>query len=131
MGHKYKDKYTLSRGLFKHVKLMLYKSIDYSLYYNIIKRFFEILIRDIVVRDRIVSLPNKMGYVYLDEKPHKRAFHIRVDNEATKEAGETIYNRIPILDDFYKKLVWVRPTKYRNCKILPLGWSKKIINYKD
>ena len=73
-------------------------------------------------------LPNQMGYVYLDEKPHRRAFHIRVDNESTKEAGETVFYKVPILDDFYKKLVWVRPTKYRNCKIMPLGYSRKLIN---
>jgi hypothetical protein len=116
------------KTIYKHVKLMLYKNIDYSLYYNIIKRFFEILIRDIVERGHEVSLPNQMGYVYLDEKPHARAFHVRVDNEATKESGETVFYKVPILDDFYKKLVWVRPTKYRNCKILPLGYSKRIIN---
>mgnify|MGYP000022308325 CR=1 FL=1 len=89
MGHKYKDKYTSIKDVFKHVKLMLYKNIDYKLYYSIIRRFFEILIRDVVERDRQVYLPDGMGYVYLDEKPHKRAFHVRVDNEATKESGET------------------------------------------
>ena len=128
MGHKYKDKYIFIKDIFKHVKILLYKNIDYGLYYNIIKRFFEILIRDVVEREREVSLPDQMGYIYLDEKPHKRAFHIRVDNKATKEAGETVFYKVPILDDFYKKLVWVRPTKYRNCKILPLGYSKKAIN---
>ena len=128
MGHKYKDKYTSIRNIYKHVKVILYKNINYSLYYNIIKRYFEILIRDVVERGYEVSLPNQMGYVYLDERPHKRAFHIRVDNEATKQAGETIFYKVPILDDFYKKLVWVRPTKYRNCKIMPLGYSRKIIN---
>ena len=128
MGHKYKDKYTSIRSIYKHVKVILYKNIDYGLYYNIIRRFFEILIRDVVERGHEVSLPNQMGYVYLDERPHKRAFHIRVDNEATKQAGETIFYKVPILDDFYKKLVWVRPTKYRNCKIMPLGYSRKIIN---
>ena len=107
---------------------MLYKNINYSLYYNIIKRYFEILIRDISQRDRSVFLPNQMGYVYLDERPHKRAFHIRTDVQASKEQGELVQYRVPILDDFYKKLVWVRPTKYRNCKILPLGYSKRIIN---
>ena len=116
------------KDIYKHVKIMLYKKINYKLYYSIIKRFFEILIRDVVQRERKVYLPNQMAYVYLDEKPHKRAFHIRVDNEATKEAGETIFYKVPILDDFYKKLVWVRPTKYRNCKIMPLGYSRKIIN---
>ena len=128
MGHKYKDKYTSIKSIYKQVKVILYKNINYSLYYNIIKRYFEILIRDAVERGHKVSLPNQMGYVYLDERPHKRAFHIRVDNEATKKAGETIFYKVPILDDFYKKLVWVRPTKYRNCKIMPLGYSRKIIN---
>jgi hypothetical protein len=116
------------RDLFNNVRKNLYKNITYSLYYNIIKRFCEIFIRDVTLRDRQVSLPNQMGYVYLDERPHKRAFHIRVDNEATKQEGETIFYKVPILDDFYKKLVWVRPTKYRNCKIMPLGYSRKIIN---
>ena len=69
-----------------------------------------------------------MGYVCVDEKPHRRAFHIRIDNEATKEAGKTVRYRVPILDDFYKKLIWVRPTKYRNCKIMPLRYLKEIIN---
>ena len=128
MGHKYKNKYTSIKSIYKHVKLVLYKKIDYSLYYNIMKRFFEILIRDVAERGRVVYLPNSMGYVYLDERPHKRAFHIRVDNDATKEQGQTVYRKVPILDDFYKKLVWVRPTKYRNCKILPLGYSRNIIN---
>lgn len=128
MGHKYKDKYMPIKNIYKHVKLLLYKNIDYSLYYNIIKKFFEILIRDVVERDHKVYLPNQMGYVYLDEKPHTRAFHVRVDNKATKETGETVFYKVPILDDFYKKLVWVRPTKYRNCKIMPLGYSRKIIN---
>ncbi len=128
MGHKYKDKYISIKDIYNNIKTIFYKNINYTLYYNIVKRFFEILIRDVVERDRKVYLPNQMGYVYLDEKLHKRAFHIRVDNKATKELGETVFYKVPILDDFYKKLVWVRPTKYRNCKILPLGYSKKIIN---
>jgi len=101
------------------------KLIDYDTF---IKRFFEILIRDVVERDRLVFLPNSMGYVYLDEKPHKRAFHIRTDIQASKEQGELVQYKVPILDDYYKKIAWVRPTKYKNCKILPLGYSKKIIN---
>ena len=127
MSSKYKHKYFSVRDLFSNVNKLIYKNINYSLYYNIVKRFFEILIRDVVDRDRMVFLPNQMGYVYLDEKPHKRAFHIRTDIKASKEKGELVQYKIPILDDFYKKLVWVRPTKYRNCKIMPLGYSKRII----
>ena len=128
MGHKYKDKYTFTKDIYKSIKSVLYKNIDYSLYYNIIKKFFEILIRDVVERERKVYLPNQMGYVYLDEKPHKRAFHYRIDNEASKKEGEIIRYKVPILDDFYKKLIWVRPSKYKKCKLIPLGYSKKIIN---
>ena len=128
MSSKYKHKYFSVRDIFKNIKDLLYKNITYSLYYNIIKRFFQILVRDIAQRDRLVFLPNQMGYIYLDEKPHKRAFHIRTDIAASKEKGELVQYKIPKLDDFYKKLVWVRPTKYRNCKIMPLGYSKRIIN---
>ena len=142
MSHKYKDKYVSIKDIYKSIRASfgkyflyckkrdrkLYKSVDYGIYYNIIKRFCEILIRDTAIRDRKVYLPNQMGYIYLGERPHKRAFHYRIDNEATKEAGQTVRYRVPILDDFYKKLVWVRPIKYRNCKIMPLGYSKRIIN---
>ena len=142
MSHKYKDKYVSIKDIYKSIRApfgkyflyckkrdrKLYKSVDYGIYYNIIKRFCEILIRDTAIRDRKVYLPNQMGYIYLGERPHKRAFHYRIDNEATKEAGQTVRYRVPILDDFYKKLIWVRPTKYRNCKVMPLGYSKRIIN---
>ena len=128
MSSKYKHKYISVRDLFKRVNKVLYKKINYSLYYNIIKRYFEIFIRDIVERNRIVILPNKMGYVYIDERPHKRAFHIRTDFKASKEKGELVTYKIPILDDFYKKLIWIKSPEYKNCKIMPLGYSKRIIN---
>jgi hypothetical protein len=128
MGLKYKDKYILVKEIYRSIKDNFYKKINYSLFYNIVKKYFEIMIRDLVDRDREFSIPNQMGYVYLDEKPHKRAFHIRTDVFASKNEGKLVQYKVPILDDFYKKLVWVRPTKYRNCKILPLGYSKKIIN---
>tara|TARA_R100000458_G_C8163613_1_gene166749 strand:- start:82 stop:474 length:393 start_codon:yes stop_codon:yes gene_type:complete len=128
VGLKYKNKYTSIRDIYKIIKKDIYKRIDYKIYYSIIKRFFEILIRDTVERKRKVYIPNQMGYIYLTEKPHKRAFHMRVDYEASKETGHLVKYKVPILDDFYKKLVWMRPTKYRNCKLLPLGYSKRIIN---
>ena len=128
MGLRYKDKYVLVKEIYRSIKDSFYKKISYSLFYNIVKKYFEIMIRDLVYRDREFSLPNQMGYVYLDEKPHKRAFHIRTDMTASKSEGRLVQYKVPILDDFYKKLVWVRPTKYRNCKILPLGYSKRIIN---
>ena len=47
MGHKYKDKYISVRDIYKNIKSNIYKNINYGLYYSIVKRFFEILIRDI------------------------------------------------------------------------------------
>ena len=73
-------------------------------------------------------LPNNMGYVYLDKREHTRAFHVRIDQKASKETGELVKYKVPILDDFYHKLVWVRPKKYKNCKVIPLGIYKRIIN---
>ncbi len=128
MGHKYKDKYISVRDIYKNIKSNIYKNINYGLYYSIVKRFFEILIRDVVERDREVYLPNKMGYIYIDERPHIRAFHYNIDNKASKIEGKIVRNRVPILDDFYKKLIWVRPSVYKKCKFMPLGYSKNIIN---
>ena len=128
MGLKYKDKYVLLKEIYKSIKDNFYKKISYSLFYNIVKKYFEIMIRDLVDRNREFSIPNQMGYVYLDEKPHKRAFHIRTDMNASKSKGRLVQYKVPILDDFYKKIVWSRPDKYKNCKMLPLGYSKKIIN---
>ena len=126
VGLKYKDKYTSIRDIYNSVKANL--NIPYTTYYNIIKKFCMILIRDMVARKRKVYIPNSMGYMYLTEKEHKRAFHTRVDYNKTKETGSVVTYQVPILTDFYKKIIWVRPTKYRNCKVLPLGFSKKIIN---
>jgi|TARA_R100000656_G_scaffold107361_1_gene79499 hypothetical protein len=128
MGLKYKNNYILLKEIYKNIKDSFYKKINYSLFYKIVKRYFEIMIRDLVYRDREVFMPNRMGYVYLEEKPHKRAFHIRTDIIASKIKGKLIQYKVPILDDFYKKIVWIKPKKYTNCKILPLGYSKKIIN---
>jgi hypothetical protein len=128
VGNKYKDKYISLRDIYKNIKKEIYKKINYSTYYNILKCYLKLLIRDVVDRKREVSLPNNMGYVYIAERPHKRAFHIRIDNEATKETGHYVKYKVPILNDFYKKLIWIKPIKYRDCKVMPLGYFKKIIN---
>ena len=128
MGYRYKDKYISLKDIYVKIKLVFCKNITYKTYYSIIKRFFEILVGDAVERNRKVCLPNNMGYVCVEEKPHSRAFHVRVDNEATKKAGKIVKYRVPILDDYYKKLIWARPTKYRSCKLMPLRYTKEIIN---
>ena len=128
MGLRYKNKYIFIKDIYKTIKNKFYKKVNYSTFYNIIKRYLEILIRDVTERGREVCLPNRMGFVYIAEQPHKRAFHIRIDNKASNEAGYYIKYKVPILDDFYKKLIWVRPKKYRHCKFMPLGYFRKQIN---
>ena len=61
MGHKYKYKYISLKDIYKNIKKEIYKKIDYSTYYNILKCYLKLLIRDVVDRKREVSLPNNMG----------------------------------------------------------------------
>ena len=107
---------------------MLHKKIEYKLYYSIITKFFYILLRDISQRGREVQLPGTMGSVCLETVVQKRAFHYRVDNNATEKNKKTVFYKVPILNDYYTKLIWNRPKKYKTCKLIPLGYSKKIIN---
>ena len=107
---------------------MLHKKIEYKLYYSIITKFFYILLRDISQREREVQLPGTMGNVCLETVVQKRAFHYRVDNNATEKNKKTVFYKVPILNDYYTKLIWNRPKKYKTCKLIPLGYSKKIIN---
>ncbi len=127
-SRKYKDKYANLKDIYKNINERLSKKITYTRYYKVISKFFEILFRDVIVRNDIVHLPNRMGYIYLDKKEHKRAFHYRIDlNESNKKGKKVIY-KVPILDDYYHKIVWVRPGKYKNCKIMPLTKVKNLIN---
>ena len=102
--------------------------LDYKTYYAVISKFFEILIRDVVTRNELVHLPGDLGYVYLDKKEHNRAFHYRVDINESNKKGKLVKYKVPILDDYYHKIVWVRPKKYSKCKIMPLSNFKKEIN---
>ena len=122
-SRKYKHKYLAVKDVHDNGS----KELPYTRYYKIVKRFFEILFRDVIKRLDLVHLPNKMGYIYLDKKEHKRAFHYRIDlNKSNKQKEKVIY-KVPILDDYYYKIVWVRPHKYRNCKIMPLTKVKELI----
>ena len=122
-SRKYKHKYLAVKDVHDNGS----KEKPYTRYYKIVKRFFEILFRDVIKRLDLVHLPNKMGYIYLDKKEHKRAFHYRIDlNKSNKQKEKVIY-KVPILDDYYYKIVWVRPHKYRNCKIMPLTKVKELI----
>ena len=61
---------------------------------------------------------------------YKRAFHYRLDHEETNKTGMPVIYKVPILDDYYHKIVWKRPLKYAKCKILPLTFFKNLINNK-
>jgi hypothetical protein len=127
-SRKYKDKYANLKDIYKNINERLSKKITYTRYYKVISKFFEILFRDVIVRNDIVHLPNRMGYIYLDKKEHKRAFHYRIDLNESNKKGEKVIYKVPILDDYYHKIVWVRPGKYKNCKIMPLTKVKNLIN---
>ena len=102
--------------------------IDYKSYYAIIKRYLEILIRDVTKRQEIVYLPHRMGSIFIKRKKHKRAFHYRVNIHKTIEEGKVVVDKIPILDDYYYKVVWQRPKSCGKAKILPLRQFKNAIN---
>ena len=63
MGHKYKDKYVSLKDIYNKIKSSFYKKVDYKLYYKIITKYLEILLRDAVDRNHRVALPDKMGFI--------------------------------------------------------------------
>ena len=67
MGLKYKDRYVSVKDIYSNVNHNFNRKINYSIFYKVIKKFFEIVVRDIVERNRRVFLPNSMGYIYLAE----------------------------------------------------------------
>ena len=141
-SRKHKDKYTSLKDIYKNIKRELRvntkwskrkkeyrtKQIDYSVFYSIVKRFLEILIRDLVERYELIHLPENFGYLYIDKKTHKRPFHLRVDIKESDKLGKIIKYKVPILDDYYYKLIWKRPRKFAKCKIMPLAIFKNNIN---
>lgn len=66
--------------------------------------------------------------MYIKKEVHKRPFHIQIDIQESEKKGELVKYKVPIVDDFYNKLVWERPTTYKRYKILPLNKFKKLIN---
>ena len=49
---------------------------------------------------------------------NKRPFHIRVDIAESERTGEVVKYKVPILENYYNKLVWLRPDRFKKCKIL-------------
>ena len=86
VGRKYKNKYISIKDIYnkrkKDIKVKgtwcktLNKhrdnNISYTIFFNIVRRFFEILARDLIVSNQLIHLPLDFGYIYLDKKEHKR-----------------------------------------------------------
>ena len=128
---KYKDKYVSLKEIYRTIrKLLIFnnKQMTYSVYYNIIVDFFTELIKQVAVEKEQVRLPKKMGKIYIKKELHKRPFHIQIDINESEKTGQIVKYKIPILNDYYNKLVWERSSKYKRYKILPLNKFKRLIN---
>jgi hypothetical protein len=131
----YKDKYTSIKEIYSSIRKDLRvksergtRYLEYGEYYAIVEAFLDEMIHILAKDQEVFKMPFKMGELYIQTLPHKRAFHVRVDHEASKEKGELVFYKVPILDDTYKKVSWDRPYKYGKYKVLPLRRFKELIH---
>lgn len=125
VNKSYKHKYVSIDEIYNQIE----DSIDISLkdYKKLLKSFYRAFTDEIVNEREVVHLPNKMGYCYIKKLEHKRAFHLRIDIEETKKQGELVRYKVPILDDYYYKVMWHRKGTMGKCKIMPLSLLKNSI----
>ena len=130
----FKDKYVFLKDVFNNIKKNIKvrgdkrdRQLNYTEYRNIVSGYFNILIEDVAVNRDKVKLPSRFGTVYVKKCKNKRPFHIRVDIAESEKRGEVVKYKVPILDNYYNKLVWLRPKKFKKCKVLPLSRFKSII----
>ncbi len=126
LQRSYKDKYVNLRDIHKSIKSDV-NNISYSDFYNVVKTFFEELIHELVTNKATVTLPARFGKVYIKKMLQKRAFHYRCNVNETDEKGDRVVYKVPILNDYYYKLVWLRPKKYKMAKLVPAGFFKRAI----
>ena len=131
---KYKDKYVLLKDVFNSIKKEIKvkgerknRQLSYTEYRGVISKFFDVLIEDVARNRDKVRLPNRFGTVYMKKCKNRRAFHIRLDIAESERTGEVVKYKVPILNDYYNKLVWLRPGKFKKCKVLPLSRFKNVI----
>lgn len=131
---KYKDKYVLLKDVFKNIRKEIKvkgekrdRQLSYTEYRGIVSEFFDTLIDEVARNRNKARLPNRFGTVYIKKCKNKRAFHIRLDIAESEKRGEIVKYKVPILNDYYNKLVWLRPGKFKKCKILPLSRFKNVI----
>ena len=98
------------------------------MFFKIVTKFFEILARDLIVRQQRISLPLNLGYLILEKKEHTRAFHIRKDVVESKKQGFTVRYKVPILDDYYYRIKWNKKLKDTfRCKLYPAKKVRELI----
>ena len=131
---KFKDKYIFLKDVFENIRRDIKikgttkdRQLSYTEYRAIVSRFFDVLIEDVARNRDKARLPNRFGTVYVKKCKNKRAFHIRLDIAESEKRGEIVKYKVPILNDYYNKLVWLRPGKFKKCKILPLSRFKNVI----
>lgn len=130
----YKNKYVLLKDIFNVIKKDIKikgttkkRQLSYTEYREIVSRFFDVLIQEVAENRDKARLPLKFGTVYVKKCKNKRPFHIRLDIAESEKTGEIVKYKVPILDNYYNKLVWLRPARFRKCKILPLTRFKTVI----
>ena len=128
---KYKNKYVSLKEIYRTIRKSLIfnnRQMSYSSYFNIIVSFLDELIKQVAEEKEKVQLPKKMGSIYIKKEFHKRPFHVQIDVNESEKTGKLVKYKVPILTDYYNKLVWERPTTYKKYKILPLRRFKELIN---
>lgn len=128
---KYKDKYVSLKDIYRTIRKSLIfgnKQMSYSVYFNIMTSFLSELIVEVAEEKEKVQLPRKMGSMYIKKELHKRPFHVQIDVNESEKTGKLVKYKVPILTDYYNKLVWERPARYKKYKILPLRRFKELIN---
>jgi len=135
VSKKYKDKYVSVKDIHNTIKKGIRvksergtRMLEYSEYLLVLEAFLTEVMNSVVVEQEVFKMPNKMGDIYMKKLPHRRPFHVRIDHKESKEKGELVLYKVPILDDYYNKVMWDRPYKYSKYKILPLKRFKELIN---
>lgn len=118
MGFNYRDKYITSDDIYREIKDDI--DLNEKEFKRLIKAFCKEFTEELVYNKKLVHIPNQMGYCYIKKTPHKRPFHVRVDWEEFERTGEIVKYKVPILDDYYYKLVWTRKGNMNKCKMMPL-----------
>ena len=128
---KYKDKYVSLKEIYRTIRKGLIfnnKQMSYSVYFNIMVVFLNEFIKQLAKEKEKVKLPKKMGSLFIKKELHKRPFHVQIDINESEKKGEIVKYKVPILNDYYNKLVWERASQYKRYKILPLKRFKELIN---